>query len=430
MNTLTNEEQNLLSKVQRAKQKHRLRQRRYVENQKAQNPNYNSDQAAYMRRYNAAIKEKYMTVEDKLAKERPVEPPKAVQIPNTEVPKVDRRTKKGKAVLAEFETRPAFETRRRELSDESISTYIRNLNTVQKELLDKPLRDVMKKQITKLLKNVKGPDAAIKTAIISELAYLKDIDAAIQTLRQKNPKNNTFKAKLQAIVAVTSHIPAVKDQYQKVTKLAIQVNDEYEAGRSENVLKPEDEGKLIDVDDQDLIWKNIQSLSSKPKEQLIYAIYTLIPPRRVKDYYLLRPTTSMDFNSLDDEYNYLVLNSKPMKLVFNNYKTRGKFKQQVFDVPDKLAELFKDYVQNEKLDSNHFIFHQDTDKRLPYAQSNFSELVKKVFRSIYDVNITVTNIRQSWATAQEGKSLTQRQQTAKAMAHNVDQQLRYAKFRQ
>ena len=426
MNTLTDEELKIFNRMEQAKLKHNLRQKKYIDNQKKKNPNYNADHSEYMRKYNANIREKYMTVAQKIAKENiKLQPPKTVEIPNIEAPKVDRRTKKGQEILAEFEVRPSYQIRRRALAEQTVNTYMSNLNLVQRELLDKDIRDVIKKHIKKLLTNSTGLEAPNVSAIISELSYLKDIDTAIRTLRAKNPIDNTFKAKLQAIVSVTSRIPSLKDQYQKTTKLAIQINDNYEEGRAENAIKEGDEDKIIDVTDKQTIKENIDKLDD-PMEKLIYAVYMYVPPRRVKDYYLLTPTTEKDYESLDTDYNYLVL-TKPIKIVFNNYKTKSKFKQQVFDLPDDLAKLFRDYIQRENLDSNHFIFHQSGDKRLTIGQSNFSAKVKKIFTKLYGAGITVTNVRQSWATAQEGKRLKDRQWIAKWMGHNVEQQLRYTK---
>lgn len=428
MSALTAEDRAVLARMEQAREKHRLRQQKYIQRQKELNKNFDVEHAAYMRKYNASVKETYMTVQEKLNKQNVQNQPlKTVQIPNIEVPKVDRRTRKGQRVLDEFEIRPSYQIRRDKgaLSGGTTKQYIQNINLVQKDLLGKELRTVMKAQILKLLNNTKNEDAAVRSAIVSELSYLKDVDAAIKKLRELHQNDSTFKSRLQAIVAVTSRIPDMREQYQKLTKTAIEVNNTYEAGRADNILAAEDEGKIINIDFNTAL-ENIQKLNTA-REKLLYAIYTLIPARRVKDYYLLKVTNDKPLSELDDDYNYIMIGDT-MKLVFNNYKTKSKMKQQVFDIPTELQLLFSNHIRQDKLKDGNYIFHQSTGNNVEMAQSNFSTAVKQLFAKVHGANITVKNIRQSWATEQNNdKSLTERRQVAYAMAHSVDQQLRYAK---
>ncbi len=60
--------------------------------------------------------------------------------------------------------------------------------------------------------------------IIDNMNYLKDIEPTIQTLRSNYPNDNSFKSYLNILTVITSHLPSLKDNYQPLTKLNINVN--------------------------------------------------------------------------------------------------------------------------------------------------------------------------------------------------------------
>ena len=69
-------------------------------------------------------------------------------------------------------------------------------------------------------------------------------------------------------------------------------------------------------------------------ERMLVDMYTLFPTRRLKDYQLMRYTNRSNVHSLNNKYNYLALDptSNEVSLVFNNYKTKKRYGQQVFNL--------------------------------------------------------------------------------------------------
>ena len=66
-------------------------------------------------------------------------------------------------------------------------------------------------------------------------------------------------------------------------------------------------------------------------------MYTLLPPRRLKDYQLMRYSErSQDITRLNKKYNYLVVDKddgdEDVILIFNNYKTSKRYGQQIFNL--------------------------------------------------------------------------------------------------
>jgi hypothetical protein len=81
-------------------------------------------------------------------------------------------------------------------------------------------------------------------------------------------------------------------------------------------------------------------------KNLVPNLYMKFPPRRNIDYTEMKITT--DYKG-EVEHNYLVIGEEgdevAMRFVFNRYKTSGNYHQQVFDVPDDLVALLKQYIE-------------------------------------------------------------------------------------
>jgi hypothetical protein len=365
------------------------------------------------------------SIEDKIGKENI--PLKTVEIPVIQTPKVDKRTKKGKQVLKEYEIIPAHKTRKTELEDDTIETYIGNINRIHKVFADgKNLKPIVKTMIGRILRKSQS-ETVTYIPVVKEMPYLYDIDNVIKTLRAKHQKSdNTFKTYLLALTVLCSHIEPLKEAYQKLIRIAKDLNTSVENIRSQNKSKEEDKAKIIDLSERRVILENIDKLNDM-RDKLLYALYTLIPPRRLDNRQLLL-TDETNIDNLNDKNNYIIL-GKTMKRLYNKYKTVKQYKQQLFDVPDDLANIIREYIQVYNLKSGDFLFHLKKDKRLMISQSNFSTLLGNVFKKIHGVEVSVDFIRQSYATmvVKSNKSLQEREEIATQMAHSVIQQLKYSK---
>jgi hypothetical protein len=126
--------------------------------------------------------------------------------------------------------------------------------------------------------------------------YLKDIRPTIHTLRSNFPNNNSFKSYLSILTVITSNLPSLKDNYQTLTKLDINVNKTVQDLQDESKLEDYEKDKIIDSD-RNIILKKLNLLSnikdkkhnlknlnllSNIKGKLIFAVYTLQPARRLE----------------------------------------------------------------------------------------------------------------------------------------------------
>lgn len=94
----------------------------------------------------------------------------------------------------------------------------------------------------------------------------------------------------------------------------------------------------------------IKIMNNTPKsiDKLILALYTLTPPRRLKDYHLMKYGISAD-----KQYNYY----DGKTFTFNNYKTARTFKTQILKVPLKLKKILNEYIAYNNIKSDELILN-------------------------------------------------------------------------
>lgn len=159
------------------------------------------------------------------------------------------------------------------------------------------------------------------------------------------------------------------------------------------------------------LWKDIikKRDSLKGIDKVLLSVYTFIPPRRLNDFELLKIVHKQP---KDDDFNYYVLSSK--SFVFNNYKTKSTFKQQIIKAPAKLHNIINDYVKENNIEDDTLLFDFKIYLRL-----------KKL------IGCSVDNLRHSFIN-NKYKRLTINSKTMEDMAykmgHNLTTHLRYRKF--
>jgi hypothetical protein len=111
-------------------------------------------------------------------------------------------------------------------------------------------------------------------------------------------------------------------------------------------LEEYEKDEIIDLD------RNIKKLNllQNIKDKLLFAVYTLQPARR-SDWRDVVLTTETDEKELEaDHLNFLSILPKGEKVIFNNYKTDIKYRQQVFKLTDpELNNLIDTYIEIKKL---------------------------------------------------------------------------------
>lgn len=164
---------------------------------------------------------------------------------------------------------------------------------------------------------------------------------------------------------------------------------------------------LNELQDMETLFKDTRSLA-------LYSLYTKIPPRRAQDYRLMKIG-----KDVYDNFNYLDLEKS--NLIFNVYKTSGKYGQYISKIPKDLETILKEYVKEHNLEDGDFLFYSNPSgtlktKNRSYASHAFSKVVSDAFLKI-GKKIDINAIRHAYAThvLKDRISQTELQKVASAM---------------
>ena len=175
---------------------------------------------------------------------------------------------------------------------------------------------------------------------------------------------------------------------------------------------------------------------------VVLSLFTLLPPRRAKDYALMHVIDQKYYDPKDTRINWIVTRkNKPLKFVFNNYKTSKKFGQQNIEINNrKLILILKKYFITRGYDGRNMIFILNTNgvkNKLPYKKritaDSLSLKIKNIFKKSYlDKKINLNILRHSFISETIGtteiEKMNIRKQLAYEMAHGLSTQLNYIRF--
>jgi hypothetical protein len=106
---------------------------------------------------------------------------------------------------------------------------------------------------------------------------------------------------------------------------------------------------------------------------MVLALFVLQPPRRSKDYFLMKIVPEYN-DAMDKEFNYL--DWKNQKMYFSNYKTKGAYGTVSIDVSPELQEVLQDHFPLKKKFTPFFLLTKNGE-RLP--ENGITRILNKVF---------------------------------------------------
>ena len=161
---------------------------------------------------------------------------------------------------------------------------------------------------------------------------------------------------------------------------------------------------------KDLSMFELQSLMNL----IILSVYTLIPPRRIKDYVEFKVRNVDESND-----NYMSGN----RFFFNQYKTKSRYGKQEVKIPQKLRILIQKWAS--KFPYDYLLFNE---KGEPIPQSRLTQRLNRIFDGR---KISVNGLRHAFITdtvLKNAPALKELDQVAKDMGHSTDQQALYKKL--
>jgi hypothetical protein len=128
------------------------------------------------------------------------------------------------------------------------------------------------------------------------------------------------------------------------------------------------------------------------------------------------------YNNLDIDHNYIIINNNKSYFIFNNYKTSEYFGKQEFNIELNLYKYIKIYIKKYKKKNDDYLFSLTSNK--------LGIEINRIFKKIYNENITLRWIRISYTTYIRKKNLTNNElkKISEKMAHSIVTNSRYNKI--
>ena len=184
------------------------------------------------------------------------------------------------------------------------------------------------------------------------------------------------------------------------------------------ILKLENKNnKNIKTTYQDLIDK-IDKIEGR--DQLLLAMYTLIPPVRA-DYHKLKICHKNNTDNHDINENTLIFDNKNASIILVDYKTKKAYGKHVINLPDKLFNIIKQNIT----ETQSYLF--ENKYKEPYTRISFSEYVSKTMSRLFNEKITINILRHIYITynINLGSNPIDKLDISKKMLHSTSTQVRY-----
>ena len=245
-------------------------------------------------------------------------------------------------------------------------------------------------QYIRYLRNIHGGD-------FKNLTWIKDTEKVLNTINEKYSPST--RASVLNALSVACEVSSGYSKYTKYYKSKFQeyiapINKQRNSGEKTE----KEEAYWLSWDD---VIKRRDELEGLDK--VILSLYTMIPPRRAKDYGVMEINCSQG-NCFDVEGH---------QFIFRNYKTSASFGEQKLPVPDDLYKVIMDYIGDKR-----------TGKLLPIQTPSITKHLNSIFKP---KKISVSALRHIYDTHHFGETKKRMRKVATEMAHSSNTQSQYVK---
>jgi len=295
------------------------------------------------------------------------------------------------------------------LSDNTINNYIANIKHFCSKIYNLKIPDLVLKNLKLYFKRDKDTNYPL---IFHYFSFIEnDPELAIQNIFKQNisDKKNIIKT----ITTLSSSSSYFKRTYSSFSLRNLDLIQDTKEKYNNNILNS---AKIIDLS-YDTIKKHLDSLT-KLEDKLIFALYTLHPPRRLEYHKMkiVKDEIGKDVDTDNDNY-YKYNETDPCTFNFNNYKTFKTYNRQIIQVCDELNDIILKWID--------YKLKRNPCKEKCIFPSITGNKIKKIFKKLYDVDdISVNWIRKSYLSGlnntQKLSNMTEKERNkiASMMAHS------------
>lgn len=265
---------------------------------------------------------------------------------------------------------------------------------------------------------------------LQNIVFLKDSKKIIEDI--KHYKTTTQRNILITIVSALKVLQKTTD-YKKYYDLMI--NKTKEINSLPKNEKTETQSKnWIEWADVLTIYNNLKSKLKFSKivtedqftnlfNYFILSLYVLIPPRRNKDYLLMKITNNDTSNV---NYNYLDLKKK--QFIFNVFKTSKKDGQLIINIPEDLFTIIKLYIKYHPL--KHLLKKENISLLVKYDGEPYKleNSITRILNKIFNKKIGASMLRHIYLSSKYKNIIKEQELDSKNMSHNLLTQKDYIKI--
>ena len=259
---------------------------------------------------------------------------------------------------------------------------------------------------------------------MESMKFLDDTKTVLDFIagHDKWKSQNSKATIINAITSILRRLPEHKASYDIYRLVNTAKRVELDLIRDKNKLTDKQQNLILP-------WSGIQSklitIDDGTMDKAIYALFTLIPPRRSGNFASLR------LDRKDGRFqNYLLVDNKnrPLTLVLNQYKTAKTYGEYRVDLPVKLQEILQTYFTVANLEPGHLVF--PSKKGTEYTPGYFSQVVSKVFLRYTGKKLGSTALRISFASSvfEKQHSVEELKKIALGLGHSISQMSLYQKI--
>jgi hypothetical protein len=296
--------------------------------------------------------------------------------------------------------------------------YINKISVVHKIVSEIELEKDLLKTVL-IGKATKEDEKRLK----ANMEYLDNIEVLIKTIEDRYSNLQSRKAHLSSYMTLISYLSNIKKgAYEIIRQKFEEANNEIYGIRGDNQRAKNEE--MIDIFDEEDIVRRADDLNMEDK--IIYAYYTLQPPRRCEDVYMLTVIKSSEDN-LDNDKNYIVVDedNSPIEVIYNKYKTNKIYGRQTIKISNEiLKSIIREYIYKNDIKEGERLYRRFS------TANTFGDAIKRVFSKVYGKKITLNNIRHSYITweMRELRSVNYLSNLAMMMGHSMGEQQLYRRI--
>jgi integrase len=233
--------------------------------------------------------------------------------------------------------------------------------------------------------------------------FLKNTDAVMEKIEKFSM--NTKKTYFITIVSYLKDKKIPKKVIKFYTDKMDELNKTFEEHKGEKTQTQEK--NWIEWDQ---VIDHYNKLNPASLAHLVLALFVLQPPRRSKDYFLMKIVPEYN-ETMDKDFNYL--DWKNMRFYFCNFKTKSAYGTQTVDVSPELQEVFHNHFPLKKKFAPFFLLQRDGE-RLP------DNGITRILNTVFGKKISVSMIRNIYLSSKYGEQQKAMENDAEAMGTSTD----------